>query len=216
MLAGGFTQARERRLVHVEPVDLALVLMIDASGSIAEDRLRLQIEGHARAIEDQTVLRAIGTGTLGRIAITFAGWTSADRQAQLVGWTVIDGAETARSFAAAMRRASVPLPGYTSISGAIDFAVLLLRENGFDPTHRVVDICGNGTNNDGRPVAEARDEAVAEGVTINGLAILDAAPDLDAYFAAHVIGGSRAFVSVARSMDVFATSVLRKLLQEIT
>lgn len=198
-----------------EAVDVALVLTLDASGSIANDRLRFQIDGHARALESERFVAAVEGGLLGRSAVTFFAWTGSDRQSVAVRWTVIDSRASAHSFARSLRRATMPIPGYTSISGAIDTGVCLLRESGFDATHRVIDICGNGMNNDGRLVTEARDDAVAQGITINGLAILDVMPQLDAYFADHVIGGSRAFVTIARDEASFATCVLRKLVQEV-
>ena len=198
-----------------DPVDVALVLTMDASGSIAHDRLVFQLEGHARAIESIRFVAAVEGGMLGRSAVTFFAWTGSDRQSLGVGWTVIDGAASAHAFARALRRATMPIPGYTSISGAIEYGVRLLANSGFEATHRVIDICGNGINNDGRHVTAARDDAVAHGITINGLAILDADPRLDAYFAEQVIGGSRAFVATARDLESFATSVLRKLLREV-
>jgi hypothetical protein len=197
-------------------IEVAGLEAVDASGSIANDRLLLQLEGHARAIESERFVAAVEGGLLGRSAVTFFAWTGWDRQSLAVRWTGIDNAESAHAFARTLRRATMPIPGYTSISGAIDYGVSLLNSSGFDATHRVIDICGNGINNDGRLVTEARDDAVAQGITINGLAILDAMPRLDLYFDEHVIGGSRAFVTIARDVDSFATSVLRKLVQEVS
>ena len=107
------------------------------------------------------------------------------------------------------------MPGYTSISGAIDYAAQLLADCAMEAPRRVIDLCGNGVNNDGRPPDAARDAAVAAGITVNGLPILDEEPALDAYFAAHVIGGPQAFLSVTRDVQGLAAAVLRKLLVEI-
>ncbi len=199
----------------LEAVDMALVLTLDASGSISHDRLHLQLEGHARAIESDRFVAAVEGGVIGRSAITFFAWTGSDRQSLAVRWMVIDSTLSAHAFGRSLRRTTIPIPGYTSISGAIDHGVRLLDNSGFEATHRVIDICGNGVNNDGRLVTDARDDAVAQGITINGLAILDAMPHLDTYFAEQVIGGSLAFVTIARDMESFSAAVLRKLVQEV-
>ncbi len=202
------------RSIGAVPVDVAVVLAADASGSITEDRLLLQVEGHARAVESEAVVAAVRAGAQGRIALTFMVWTGADRQYQLVEWTLVDDAAAARGFAAALRRVRAPQPGYTSISGAIDFGTRLLLSGDFVPSRRVIDVCGNGVNNDGRSPALARDEAVAAGITINGLPILDEDRGLDAYYMRDVIGGPGAFTwraTRAASPD----AILRKLLREV-
>lgn len=111
-------------------------------------------------------------------------------------------------------RCARPIPGFTSISGAIDFSIRLLAPTPFEASRRVIDVSANGHNNDGRPAAEARDSAVAAGITVNGRPILDAARDLDTYFARHVIGGPRAFMIVAPDMSSFSEAILRKLVIE--
>lgn len=199
----------------VPAVDVALVLAADASGSISQERLALQFEGHARALESAEVIEAIRSGPQGQIALTFVAWTGANRQVQLVDWSIIADAAAARAFAAALRRAPGPVPGYTSISGAIDGAARLLARSGILATRQVIDVCGNGTNNDGPPVTAARDAAVAAGITVNGLPILDLVAGLDTYFAEHVVGGPRAFLSVASDPSDLTRAVLRKLLLEI-
>jgi hypothetical protein len=107
------------------------------------------------------------------------------------------------------------MPGYTSISSGIDFALRLLRAAPFAAVRQVIDVSGNGPNNDGRPVAEARNSAVEAGITINGLPILDAVPDLDTYFEENVIGGPRAFMVVARDAESFVEAIRKKLLAEV-
>jgi hypothetical protein len=161
------------------------------------------------------LVEAVRGGRHGRIALTFVEWTDARRQEQVVGWKVIEDALGANAFANAIQDALRPLPGWTSISAAIDASVGMLLESRFLTTRRVIDISGDGANNDGRPVTEARDAAVAAGVTINGLPIIEVEPELEAYYRENVIGGPNAFIVVARDSGSFAEAVLRKLLVEI-
>ncbi len=196
-------------------LEVLVVLAMDASGSLSDRRLMLQREGHARALSSPEVLDALAPAQHGGAAFTALEWSSQDRQDQLVPWTIIRDRADAERFGTALMAAPRPMPGYTSISGALDASLRLLREAPHEATRRVIDISGNGRNNDGRPLAEARDGVLAAGATINGLAILDAVPRLDAYFAEQVIGGPGAFLLVARDMESFAAAIRRKLLAEI-
>jgi hypothetical protein len=196
-------------------VDVALVLAVDSSGSISEQRLMMQIQGYLDALRHPWFTEAVQGGRHGRIALTFVEWTDARRQDQVVGWTVIKDAAGAHAFATTVQNALRPLPGWTSISAAIDYSVGLLLSSGFVTSRRVIDISGDGANNDGRPVTEARDAAVAAGVTINGLPIVEVEPELEAYYRDNVIGGPDSFVVVARDTGSFGEAVLRKLLVEI-
>ena len=196
-------------------MDALLVLAIDASGSQSDETLMLQREGHALAVEHADFLRAVRSGVLGRVALAAVEWSSLDRQALAVPWTLVEDAMTARAFARTLRQASRPIPGYTSITGAIGFSATLLSQAPYNAAARVIDISGNGPNNDGAPPHAARDDAVAMGIIINGLPILDAVADLDEYYARNVIGGHRAFMIVARDARAFREAVLRKLLNEI-
>lgn len=196
-------------------VDVALVLAVDSSGSISEQRLMLQLQGYIDAVRHPSFIEAVRTGRHRRVALTFVEWTDARRQDQVVHWSVIEDATGAERFAKAIQDALRPLPGWTSISGAIDFSVGLLLGNGLMATRRVIDISGDGANNDGRPVTEARDAAVAAGVTINGLPIVGVEPDLEAYYRENVIGGPDSFVIVVQDISNFAEAVLRKLLVEV-
>jgi len=196
-------------------VDVALVLAIDSSGSVSEERLRLQIGGYLDALRHPGFIAAVRGGRHGRIAATFVEWSDAHRQDQAAGWSVIEDAASAHEFAQAIGDALRPQPGWTSISGAIDYSVKLLMQSGYLAGRRVIDISGDGTNNDGRPVTEARDAAVAAGVTINGLPILEVEPNLEAYYRDNVIGGPDSFVVIARNIHSFAEAVLRKLLVEV-
>jgi hypothetical protein len=204
--------------VYLEPratVDVALVLAVDSSGSISEQRLTMQLQGYLDALRHPWFIDAVKGGRHGRIGLTFVEWTDARRQDQIVGWRVIEDEASANDFAEAIHKALRPLPGWTSISSAIDFSVGLLMTCGFMAARRVIDISGDGANNDGRPVTEARDAAVAAGVTINGLPIVEVEPELEAYYRDNVIGGPDSFVVVARDTGSFGEAVLRKLLVEI-
>jgi hypothetical protein len=205
-----------RRLAGAAAVDLALVLAVDTSGSVIDARLRLQTEGYARALRRPELVAAVAAGPRGRIAATFVQWSGARRQNQAVGWRLIADAADARAFAAAIDDAPRTIPDWTSISGAIDFARGLLAACPYPARRRVLDISGDGVNNDGRPVEAARDEAVAAGITINGLALLDLEPELDEYFRASVIGGPGAFAMAVGDPEEFAEALLRKLVTEIS
>jgi hypothetical protein len=196
-------------------VDVALVLAVDSSGSISEQRLTLQIQGYIDALRNPELIDAIRGGRRGRIGLTYVTWTDARRQYQVVPWRVIHDADSAHAFAQAIQDALHPTPGWTSISGAIDFCTDLLLSCGFIATRRVIDVSGDGANNDGRPVTDARDAAVAAGVTINGLPIVEVEPNLEQYYRENVIGGPDSFVVVASDSRAFGAAILRKLLVEV-
>ncbi len=149
VVGGGFRPA-----VAGVPVDVALVLATDTSGSIGIDDIALQFRGYASALTSPAFLNAVSAGPQGRIALTFVTWSSARRQNQEVGWSVIDGAATARRFVGALLATPAVTPGYTSISGAIDFSRQLLSRCPNHAIRRVIDVSGNGTNNDGRDVTD--------------------------------------------------------------
>lgn len=211
MMLGGGAQVR----VAAVPVDVALVLASDTSGSIGINDIALQFRGYASALTSPAFLDAVRSNPLGRIALTFVTWSSARRQNQSVEWSVIEDTSTARRFADALVAIPAVTPGYTSISGAIDFARSLLARCPHSAMRRVIDVSGNGTNNDGREVTEARDAAVADGVRINGLPIIREEPDIADYYARNVIGGPSAFISIARGMDSFEAAILHKLVIEV-
>jgi len=196
-------------------VDVALALAVDSSGSISQERLLMQMHGYTSALRNPSFIEAVRGGNHGRIALTYVTWTDARRQEQVVGWRVIEASPDAEAFAHSIETAILPGPGWTSISGAIDFCVGLLIGSGYVAMRRVIDISGDGANNDGRPVTEARDAAVAAGVTINGLPIVEVEPDLEKYYRESVIGGPDAFVVVAKNSASFGQAVLRKLLVEV-
>lgn len=195
-------------------VDTALVLAVDISSSVNEERYRLQMLGYAEAFRDPAVVASIGQGPNGAIAVTLVQWSDYGEYRQTIGWTVVHDAGTAHRFASAIAETGRPPGGSTSISGAIDASAQLLRESGYRAPW-VIDISADGLNNNGRPVADARDAAVAAGITINGLPILSEHPHLDTYFRDQVIGGPGAFAMVAESFQSFSRAIRQKLIVEI-
>jgi hypothetical protein len=197
-------------------VDVALVLAMDGSGSVDDERWDLQRRGYGEALRSDAFLEAVKSGHLGRIAVTFVEWSTRNRQRQDVPWTVIEDRDTARRFAAALtEQRPRDIPGWTSISGAIDYAARLLRESGNRAGRQVIDISGDGRSNDGRDVTAARDEAVAAGITINGLPILGVEAGLDVYYRDNVIGGAGAFLVAVEDDRSFSRAVLKKLVAEV-
>ncbi len=199
------------------PVDLNLVLALDASGSVSWSRFALQKQGYVDAFANKRVLDAIGSGAVGAIGVMMVQWTGPELHADVVGWTRISDETSMRAFSAAIAGAERQLfGGGTSISGAIDYGMLKLGESPFTGGRRVIDISGDGVNNRGRPATDARDAAVALGVNINGLPILEIEPDLDSYYRSNVIGGPGAFVIAAATFKDFGEAILRKLILEIS
>ena len=196
--------------------DILLVLAVDASGSVNQTRFELQRRGYADAFRSQQVLNAIRGGSTGSIAVTMVQWTGPAMQVQVVPWALIADQASMLAFADAIEKAPRQLfGGGTSISGAIDHAMALFAKSDHKGARRVIDISGDGSNNRGRDVREARDEAVRAGVIINGLPIVSLEYDLDKYYFNNVIGGPGSFIVPADSYDNFAQAVLRKLILEI-
>jgi len=202
-------------------VDLALVVAVDISFSMDTEEQALQREGFAQAFRSQLVHDAIRGGMLGRIAVTYMEWAGSVDQKVIIPWTILDNSESLMAFAD--RIASTPLrrAQRTSISSAIDFGVKLLEESDVVATRQVIDVSGDGPNNQGRVVLQARDDALAKGITINGLPImlrkpgyLDI-PELDVYYKDCVIGGQGAFMVPVRERDQFIEAIKTKILLEI-
>jgi len=197
-------------------VDLQLVLAVDASGSVNMPRFNLQMRGYAAAFRNPRVLGAIQSGISQAIAVTMIQWTGPRLQVLVVPWMVVKDEASAEALAAAIEHTPRNLfGGGTSISGAIDYSRLILRQSPFTATRRTIDVSGDGANNSGRPASIARDEAVRDGITINGLPIVSVEPDLDTYYFQNVIGGPGAIMVPADSYESFAEAILKKLIQEI-
>jgi len=203
-------------------VDLALVLAVDVSNSMDPEEQDLQREGFVQAFRASAVHEAIRSGALGRIAVVYMDWAGAQNHRVVVPWTIIDGPESAADFAQRLDRAPHRRGPRTSISSAIDYAVRLLDESGVEAVRQVIDVSGDGPNNQGRPVTQARDAALAKGVAINGLPIMLKRPNgywdlanLDEYYRECVIGGPGAFIVPVRERDQFAQAVRTKIIREI-
>jgi hypothetical protein len=208
--------APAQRIPASQYVDLALVLAVDASGSVDRVRFDLQKQGYVAAFRHPRVLQAIQSGPTQSIAVVMVQWTGYTMQVVAVPWTKISDAASANAFADKIAAAPRALfGGGTSISGAIDSSMGLLFDNPFQATRRVIDVSGDGSNNRGRSVNQARDEAVAKGVGINGLPILALEPTLDQYYKDNVIGGPGAFMIAAQDFETFGEAILKKLIAEI-
>jgi len=197
------------------PVDVALVLAMDVSASVTNDRYALQRDGVASAFGNAAVADAIAAGERHAIAVTLVEWSGTASQKQVIGWTIIDSAESARAFGSALAEAPRAYSDFTSISAAVDFSVQLLATSALDASRMVIDVSGDGSNNSGRPLVQARADAMAAGVTLNGLAILGNEPGIDRYYEDNVIGGDGSFMIVAQSFEAFSEAMLNKLVREI-
>ena len=211
----------------VEEVDLLLVLSSDVSRSVDAAKFKLQRDGYAAAIVNPRIIQAIHSGALGKIGVSFVEWSGIGAQKIVIDWTIIHDEATAKDFSAQIIEAPRAFADRTSISGGIDFAMAQLARAPFQSNRRTIDVSGDGTNNSGRDVADARDEAVAKGVTVNGLVILSERPmswnadhtnppgGLENYYRNNVIGGPGAFVMVAENFSSFGQAILNKLIAEI-
>ena len=208
------------------PVDLELVLAVDVSRSMDDDELELQRQGYAGAFVHPAIIKAIKSGPHGRVAVTMVEWAGYTYQNVIVPWTLVDGEDSSEALSAAILATEKRSANWTSISGAIDFSKRRFGM-GYEGTRRVIDISGDGVNNHGRPATQARDEALALGITINGLVIMNDRPGpggwrqvptqpLDEHYREQVIGGPGAFLIVAQDFDSFAYAVRNKLIREIS
>ena len=226
-LAAVASLAARPALAEEGTVDLLLVLAADVSRSVDEKKFKLQRDGYAAAIADPRVVRAMTAGPAGRIALCFIEWASNGEQTVVIEWTAVAGDGDAKGISARVREAPRSFMGRTSISAAIDYSMAHLARSPFQAPRRVIDVSGDGTNNSGRPVTQARDEAIAAGVTINGLVILSEVPlptnpqhthppgGLTAYYENNVIGGPGAFVLEAENFESFGQLMISKLIKEI-
>jgi len=197
-------------------VALTVVLAMDASGSVSDDRFELQKQGYAAAFRNRQVLNSIRSLATQSVAITMMQWTGPELHVQTVDWTLANDEVTLNALADAIEATKRQLfGGGTSISGAIDYSRILLSTSPFLGIRRVIGVSGDGANNRGRSVTLARDEAVRDGISINGLPILALEADLDRYYYNNVIGGPSAFMIPARTYETFADAILKKLITEI-
>jgi len=213
--------------VGAERVDLLLVLAADVSRSVDDPKFRLQRSGYAAALENPRVLEAIQSGANHRIAVCFVEWSGVVSQKVVIDWTLIGDEKNAREFGDRLLEAPRSFADRTSISAGIDFAMMQFSRAPFESSRLTIDVSGDGTNNSGRDVIAARDEATGKGVTINGLVILSESPTpwnpehtnppggLANYYRNNVVGGPGAFVMVAENFTSFGNALVNKLIAEI-
>jgi len=216
------TAAREPAQAGL-PVDVALVIVVDISLSMDPGEQSLQRQGYVEAFRHPDLLATIANGLFQRIAVTYVEWGSVTDQAVVLPWTVVEDRASADAVAGHLAETPIRRSRSTSISAAIDLAVRLLEENGVEAIRRVIDVSGDGPNNSGRPVLEARADALAAGITINGLPLMLrpmgfspwSIPDLDVYYSDCVIGGPGSFVLSVQDPADFKDAIRQKLLLEI-
>ena len=202
-------------------VDLELVLMVDVSRSMTERELDIQRVGYAAALRSETVYAAVRSGLLQRVALSYVEWAGA--QEVVVDWRLLETREDLEAFAHTLTAEFNPALRRTSISEALIFGAGSIRSNSYDGLRKVIDISGDGPNNEGRPVLDAREEVLAQGMTINGLPLMTREglgsrwhlDDLDVYYGACVIGGPGSFAIPVLDWEDFAAAVHRKLVLEI-
>jgi len=204
-------------------VDVELILAVDVSYSMDMDELAVQREGYAQAIVSKEFLQALKSLPNGKIAVTYFEWAASNDQKIIIPWRMIDGPETADAVADEIMKTPIRRASRTSISGAINFAMPLFDENPYRGLRRVIDISGDGPNNNGVPVTGARDAALAKGIVINGLPIMVKEPsystmdidNLDFYYEDCVIGGPGSFVVAIKDREKFKEAIRAKLLLEV-
>ena len=210
-----------------ESVDLALVLVSDVSRSIDDSEFKLEKDGYMAAFTSKQVVDAIQGGSVGKIAVTYVEFASSFEVRTVIDWSTIQDGASAQAFADKVTAAPRSYWGRTAISAGIDHAVQLLAESGYETSRRMIDVCGDGTNNAGRDVNQARDDAVNAGITINGLAIINDHPvswtyahvqppgGLPNYYRENVTGGPASFVLEVHDFHTFGEAMTRKLVTEI-
>ena len=210
-----------------ENVDVALVLVDDVSRSINDNEFNLQKQGYFAAFTNPKVLAAIRGGQSGQIAVAYVEFAAESQVTTVLKWAVIKDEASARAFANAMVAAPRSFRGYTAIGAGVDEAMRVMSTLTQQADRRVIDVCGDGTNNSGRPVSEARDDAMKQGVIINGLALANESEiswlqahthppgGLGNYYRQNVTGGEGSFVIEIHSYDSFAEAITRKLVDEI-
>lgn len=204
-------------------VDVELVLAVDVSYSMDLEELAVQREGYAQAITSAEFLKALKTGPQGKVAVAYFEWAAAHDQKIIVPWRIVDGPETADAVAAEIMKAPLRRASRTSVSGAINFGMQMLEESPYKSLRRVIDVSGDGPNNNGEPVLTARDAALEKGITINGLPVMVkqasyATMDiekLDLYFEDCVIGGPGSFVISIKEREKFQEAIRTKLVLEV-
>ena len=207
----GLGSAQDQQIVDIE-----MVLAVDISSSVDAGEYQLQMKGLAEAFRNPEVIAAIEGLEGGGIALNLVHWSGTWAQSTVVQWTRVFDQESSVDFAQQLQNSERAFPGgATSISGAIHYGLTELQSNNFDGNHLVIDIMGDGRGNDGPLPTSVRDRAMAMGVTINGVAIINEQPFVDSYYEENVIGGLDSFVLQAEDYEDFSRAILEKLLREI-
>jgi hypothetical protein len=220
---GGPQQLAQRGAMGATAVDVELVLAVDVSYSMDPEEQALQREGYMAAITSRDFMQALRQGMHGKVAMIYFEWAGVHHRQIVVPWRLIDGPESADAFAADIGRARYTRASRTSIAGALEFGAMLFDTSGARGLRRVIDVSGDGVNNNGPLVTVARDEVLAKGITVNGLPIMLKRPNpstmdidnLDVYFEDCVIGGPGAFVIPIRERNQFREAIKTKLVLEI-
>ncbi|WP_424629690.1 DUF1194 domain-containing protein [Bradyrhizobium sp. SYSU BS000235] len=223
LAAPNTTPVQTQKIDESKRVDVELILAVDVSYSMDMDELALQREGYAGAITSTEFLQALKTGPTGKVAVTYFEWAASNDQKVVMSWRIIDGPESADAVAEEILKAPLRRASRTSISGAINFAMPLFEANEYHGLRRVIDVSGDGPNNNGEPVTLARDAALAKGVTINGLPIMAKETNyatmdienLDFYYEDCVVGGAGSFVVPIKSKEKFKEAIRTKLVMEV-
>jgi hypothetical protein len=215
-------------LAHAaEPVDVALVLVTDVSRSIDDSEFQLEKKGYASAFDNPEVIAAISGGPVGAIGVAYVEFASSNQITTVLDWTVIHGATDAHAFSARMLVAPRSAWGRTAIGEGIERGMQLLASSNLEAGRRIIDVCGDGTSNAGIDVTVARDQAIAAGITVNGLTIINLHPvswifahvqppgGLTKWYEDHVVGGTGSFVLEVHDFQSFGTAMTRKLINEI-
>ena len=225
LLAGAVLSSATARAA--QNVDVALVMVSDVSRSIDDSEFKLQKNGYAAAFSSPELIRAIQSGPIGAIGVTYVEFAGGTEVRTVLDWTLIRDGASAKAFAAKLAAQPRSFWGRTAISAGVDHAVQMLAESGLAATRRVIDVCGDGTNNSGREITDARDAAVRAGITVNGLAIINDHPvswtsahvqppgGLSNYYRHNVTGGQASFVLEVHDFHSFGEAMRRKLITEI-
>ncbi len=212
---------------RADDVDLLLVLAVDVSRSIDAAKFQMQRDGYAAAVADPRVIEAIQSGSTGRIGLSLVEWSGVGAQKVVIDWMTIGDGNSAKGFGDRLLEAPRSFADRTSISGAIEFAMTQFDKAPYQAQRHTIDVSGDGTNNAGRDVGLARDQAVAKGITINGLVILSDNPmswnpdhtnppgGLANYYRNNVVGGPNAFVMVAENFNSFGQAIIKKMIAEV-
>lgn len=216
LLACSTLGAVSAQAAAVSSVGLELMLLTDVSGSVDNNEYNLQKQGYISAFQSAAVQNAILNSQTGSIAVAYGEWSGSTQQSLLVGWTIIDSVASANAFATTLAATSRAFSGLTAPGSAITFGSNSIFGNGIDSLRQVIDVSGDGSQNDGSSTSAARDAALLAGVdAINGLPIMGSESGLLAWYQNNVQGGTGSFVLAADSFADFASAIEQKLVREI-